>query len=537
MTPYSTGTWGSRRMVMAGGAVATRLPRAGRARQAIGAKLLQARSGGGRCCRTARFAASTAASPCRTSRTPGIAARRICRPTSIRGGLEVTAGYKPERDTGTFSYAAHAAVVAVDPELGDVEILDYVIVEDGGKLVNPMIVDGQIYGGLAQGIGTALYEEMPFDASGQPLASTLADYLLPGPTEVPAPRLDHMETPSPYTEFGLKGIGEGGAIAPPAAIANAVNDALRPLGVDAAVADHAAPRPRGDPGRAQTQKAPARMKPAPFDYARPRDLPTALAAARRRPKPSAKIMAGGQSLGPMLNLRLVQPELLVDITGLAELKQVERRGDELVLGACVTHADIEDGRVPDVTRGAMRARRRRHRLSRGAQSRHDRRQPHPCRSAADWVSALSALGAKLTLRSRAGERTIAVEDFIVGALERRCAPARSSKRSVSRRMPASARWGYYKICRKTGEFAHAIGAVLLDPERGDCPRRDRRDRSRADRHRRCAELFGGRIDGDSERFDARVADALLAKAGMLERVASPYPCHVAEARHPTRLRA
>jgi len=146
------------------------------------------------------------------------------------GGLEVTAGYKPVRDSGTFSYGAHAALVAVDPEIGDVEILDYVVVEDGGRLVNPMIVDGQIYGGVAQGIGTALYEEMPFDTSGQPLASTLSDYLLPGPTEVPALRIVHMETPSPYTEFGVKGIGEGGAIAPPAAIANAVNDALQSLG-------------------------------------------------------------------------------------------------------------------------------------------------------------------------------------------------------------------------------------------------------------------------------------------------------------------
>ncbi len=74
----------------------------------------------------------------------------------------MTSGYKPARDSGTFSYAAHAVVVAVDPELGAVEILDYVIVEDGGVLVNPMIVDGQVYGGTAQGIGTALYEEMPF---------------------------------------------------------------------------------------------------------------------------------------------------------------------------------------------------------------------------------------------------------------------------------------------------------------------------------------------------------------------------------------
>src|SRR5207302_10445601 len=111
-------------------------------------------------------------------------------------------------------------------------LFPYTTLFRSGVLVNPMIVDGQIYGGLAQGIGNALYEEMPFDSAGQPLATTLADYLLPGPTEVPAARLDHMETPSPYTMFGVKGIGEGGAIAPPAAIANAVNDALRPLGAE-----------------------------------------------------------------------------------------------------------------------------------------------------------------------------------------------------------------------------------------------------------------------------------------------------------------
>jgi carbon-monoxide dehydrogenase large subunit len=147
-------------------------------------------------------------------------------------GLEATAGYKAKVDTGTFSYACHAAAVAVDTETGHVEILDYAIVEDGGTLVNPMIADGQVYGGTAQGVGTALYEEMPFDAQGQPLATTLADYLLPSATEVPAMRIDHLETPSPYTRFGQKGIGEGGAIAPPAAIANAVNDALAPLGVE-----------------------------------------------------------------------------------------------------------------------------------------------------------------------------------------------------------------------------------------------------------------------------------------------------------------
>ena len=139
--------------------------------------------------------------------------------------------------------------------------------------------------------------------AGQPLASTFADYLLPGATEVPEPRLDHMETPSPYTEFGVKGIGEGGAIAPPAAIANAVNDALKGLGVEtSAFADHAAPHRRGG-AEARARQA-GGMKPAPFRYARPADLDGVLALLAEEGA-AAKIIAGGQSLGPMLNLRLV----------------------------------------------------------------------------------------------------------------------------------------------------------------------------------------------------------------------------------------
>jgi carbon-monoxide dehydrogenase large subunit len=231
MTPYSTGTWGSRCMVMAGGAVATACHELGERAKKIGAKLLQVDEA------NVVLVDGEIRSPNGSVTLKEIAHTWYRRPQDLPGdvdpgGLEATSGYKPQRDSGTFSYAAHAVTVAVDPDLGDVEILDYVIVEDGGVLVNPMIVDGQIYGGLAQGIGTALYEEMPFDRAGQPLNTTLADYLLPGPTEVPIPWLDHMETPSPYTKFGVKGIGEGGAIAPPAAIGNAVNDALRGLGVE-----------------------------------------------------------------------------------------------------------------------------------------------------------------------------------------------------------------------------------------------------------------------------------------------------------------
>jgi aerobic carbon-monoxide dehydrogenase large subunit len=96
--------------------------------------------------------------------------------------------------------------------------------------VNPMIVEGQTYGGAAQGVGTALFEESAYDDNGQPLASTLIDYLLPSAPEIPRFRIKHTETLSPHSAHGIKGVGEGGAIAPPAAIVNAINDALSPLG-------------------------------------------------------------------------------------------------------------------------------------------------------------------------------------------------------------------------------------------------------------------------------------------------------------------
>lgn len=231
LTPYSTGTWGSRAMVMAGGAVAAACQALGERIAALGAHLLQTereqvslREGG-------------VHGPSGCVSMEDVARLWYQQPEHLPEdadprGLEVMEGYKTVVDSGTFSYAAHACVIVVDPETGETELLDYAVVEDGGVLVNPMIVDGQVHGGVAQGIGAALYEEMPYDESAQPLASTLADYHLPGAPEIPAVRIHHMETPSPYTRFGQKGIGEGGAIGPPAAIANAINDALGPLGVE-----------------------------------------------------------------------------------------------------------------------------------------------------------------------------------------------------------------------------------------------------------------------------------------------------------------
>lgn len=125
----------------------------------------------------------------------------------------------------------HAVEVEVDPDSGRVEILDYVVVHEAGKIVNPQVADAQIVGGTAQGIGGALFEHLQYDDTGQPVTSTFMDYLLPTVESVPEIRLDEVVCPSPTNALGVKGLGEGGAVGPPAAIANAVEDALRPYGV------------------------------------------------------------------------------------------------------------------------------------------------------------------------------------------------------------------------------------------------------------------------------------------------------------------
>lgn len=152
-------------------------------------------------------------------------------PKDIPPGVSIERAYRPEVETGTFSYGLHIARVKVDTWTGQVQLKRYAVVEDCGTVVNPLIVDGQVRGGVAQGIGQALYEELIYNDNGQPEAVTLADYSLPSAVEVPRIDIIHMNTPSPFSEFGMKGMGEGGAVAPPAAIANAVRRALKDMDV------------------------------------------------------------------------------------------------------------------------------------------------------------------------------------------------------------------------------------------------------------------------------------------------------------------
>ena len=204
------------------------------------------------------------------------------------------------------------------------------------------------------------------------------------------------------------------------------------------------------------------MKPVDFGYARAATIDEAVRLLSGNP--GAKILAGGQTLGPMLNLRPVRPALLVDITRIGELTRVEDQGKTVVLGAGITHAAIEDGRVPDFTNGflkhvaqgiAYRAVRNRGTVG-GSLAHAD--------PAADWLSAFCALNAEVLIAGKSGARSVAVTGFVTGAMTTGLAHDEIITGIRFEKLSAQSLWGYHKICRKTGEFAEAIGVVVHDPK-------------------------------------------------------------------------
>jgi carbon-monoxide dehydrogenase large subunit len=150
-------------------------------------------------------------------------------PEGVKPGLSNEEIYDPP--AVAFAYGTHAALVEVDPETGFVDVLKYAVCHDCGSMVNPALVEGQIHGGIAQGLGGALTEELPYDDRGQLLTTNFTNYHLPRAAGIPTILIEHMETPSPTIPGGFKGAGEGGVIPAPAAIVNAVADSLRPFGV------------------------------------------------------------------------------------------------------------------------------------------------------------------------------------------------------------------------------------------------------------------------------------------------------------------
>ena len=231
--PYGVGTFGSRVAVLAGTSAAQASAEVRRKALAVAADRLEAapedltleagrvavRGAPGRALTLGEVAAIASAP------RPGYAL-----PSGMDPGLEATAYVHV--DQSTYSSGAHAAVVEVDCETCAIRILRYVAVDDCGTLINPAVVEGQVHGGVAHGIGNAFLEEIVYDAAGQLVTDTLMEYALPRALDVPDVEVHHVVTPSPLNPLGVKGAGEGGTLPAPAAIANAVVDALAPLGVN-----------------------------------------------------------------------------------------------------------------------------------------------------------------------------------------------------------------------------------------------------------------------------------------------------------------
>ena len=227
--PFGIGTFASRSTVLAGNAVAA-------SGAAVRAKLVRAAA---RLLEAAEVDLEVEDGRVFVRGSPG---RALTFASIVRASLptfQAPAAVDPDFDattyqgvpTVTYASAVHVAVVEVDPETGGVRILRYVVAHDCGRVINPMLVDGQIHGGVAQGVGGGLGEEIVYDATGQILTGSLMDYVVPRADELPFIETVHLEHPSPRNPLEVKGVGEGGAISPPAALANAIEDALAPFGV------------------------------------------------------------------------------------------------------------------------------------------------------------------------------------------------------------------------------------------------------------------------------------------------------------------
>ena len=375
-------------------------------------------------------------------------------PDGVEPSLDSDATYDP--DNFSFPHGTHLCAVEVDTETGQVKIRSYVAVDDVGVVVNPLIVEGQVHGGIAQGIAQALYEEAAYDADGNLLTTTLADYLLPSAADLPTFVTDRTRDPGDDQPARGQGRrrgrhdrvharrGQRGHRRAAAARRHGRRDAVHPA---AGLAGHQ---------RGQGRRA---MIPAKFDYVRPASLAEAVQALAGGGE-DAKVIAGGQSLLPLLRLRLAYPDLLVDLGGLGELRGVRDDGDALVIGAITTHDSlIRDPLIRehcgliaagggDGGRPAVR-----HRGTIGGSLSH-------ADPAGDLPAVMAALDATMFATGPGGERAIAAADFFVDYLTTALTPGEIL---TAIRVPKlGPGWGYrYEKFHPTAQAWAIVGVAAL----------------------------------------------------------------------------
>ena len=467
-TPYSTGTWGSRCMIMAGGAVAAACDELAARVLKIGAGLLQAKR------EEVRLEAGEVVGPSGRIAVADVARTWYRRPQDLPpdvdpGGLEVTAGLQGQarhRHLQLCRARRRRRRRPRDRRAGDPRLRRGRGRRHAGQPDDRRRPD--LWAARRRASAPRSTRRCASTRRASRWAPRCPTTCCPGPTEVPEIRILHMETPSPYTRFGQKGIGEGGAIAPPAAITNAVNDALAgPRRRAAGLAHHAAAHRRGDRagGGAPASEGRRRMKPVAFDYARPTTVARGAADAGRQ----CRCQGAGR-----------RPDAGADAQPAARTTGAARRhhAHSRAGGASARTATASPSAPPSRTRRSRTAASPiptdgfLARVARGIAYRAVRTRGTIGGSlanadpAADWLSCLSALGAEVVVAGADGSRRAPLAGFVRGAMDTALAEDELLAAVRIPRLSRAARCGFHKICRKTGEFADAIGVAVVDPDRG-----------------------------------------------------------------------
>ena len=379
--------------------------------------------------------------------------------------LDDTTYYDPPNCT--FPFGTHIAVVEIDPETGEVKLERYVAVDDVGKVINPMIVDGQVHGGIAQGIAQALWEAGVYDEDGQLQTSSLMDYAVPKADFFPPFELDRTETPTDVNPLGVKGAGETGTIASTPAVVNAVVDALAPLGIthlDMPLTPERVWRAMraGERGRGGLMYT---MRPAEFEYHRPASVDEALdllasvdgrEAARRRAQPPAADEDAADHAG---GARRPRPASRASTGSRGTATSRSARSRRTPRSRRSEVGDRDRARHP---RGGVADRR-----PPGAEPRHDRRQRRPRRPGADYPTVLKALGATIVVTGKGGERELAADDFFVDVFTTALEPG---ELVTSVRVPGTNGRGaaYVKHRHPASSYAVVGVAAVVGVDGGSC---------------------------------------------------------------------
>jgi carbon-monoxide dehydrogenase large subunit len=382
-------------------------------------------------------------------------------PEGMEPALEEQAFFDPENFV--FPFGAHACVVDVDVETGKVTIVRYVAVDDCGNPLNPLLIDGQVHGGIVHGLGQALYEQIVYDENGQLVTGSFVDYALPTAAEMPSFELDRTVTPSPVNSMGVKGIGEAGTIASSPTVVNAILDALRPLGVTyidmPCTPSGRRAGPLAFPSRREGRCG---MIPAEFEYVRPASLQEAIRALADGGE-DAKLLAGGHSLIPLMKLRLATPTLLVDIAAVPGLGGIQRENGHWRIGALTRHVDLQSDPALGIAQEAaalIADQQVRNRGTIGGSLAHGD-------PASDLPTVLVAAEGSVTAQGPTGQRTIGAGELFRDYLTTTLAP---DEVLTEVRLPALEGYGhaYEKFTRRAEDWAMVGVCALVKGNDGVC---------------------------------------------------------------------